>query len=319
MSDTGPGPASKPSSGPAAKPSGGLSLKLPWRKKGGEEKASAFAAAVQNGEGLASGLSDAKREMIERVIAFDRMRVADVMAPRADIIAVEAETPLPALIRAFSEAGHSRLPVYRGDLDDPVGMVHIKDVIGLLAEPEAGESGEAAPSEPILSALTRDVLYVPPSMPITDLLLRMQAARVHMALVVDEYGGTDGLVTIEDLVEEIVGEIKDEHDDEDDEPSVDPRASGGWSADARVELDDFEEATGIDVSLDGEDEIDTLGGLVFTLAGRVPLRGEVISHPAGVEFEVTDADPRRIRKIRIRRRASPLDKGTDPGLEAAAE
>lgn len=279
--------------------SGGF--RLPWaRKMKGEDE---LVEAVQNGDGVASGLPEAKRAMIERVIAFDQKRVVDVMAPRADIVAVDIETPLPALIRAFSDAGHSRLPVYRSDLDDPVGMVHIKDVIGLLADPEAVE---AKPDAPILASLARRVLYAPPSMSITDLLLRMQAARCHMALVVDEYGGTDGLVTIEDLVEEIVGEIKDEHDDEED-PQVTERPSGGWDADARVELDDFHEATGIDVSIEDEDEVDTLGGLVFTLAGRIPLRGEVIAHPVGVEFEVTDVDPRRIRKIRIRRSKAPAE------------
>jgi len=287
-------------------------FRMPWSKKS-RQADGAMAEAVTNGA-AGPGLSEAKREMIERVIAFDQKRVADVMAPRADIVGVEIETPLPALIRAFSDAGHSRLPVYRGDLDDPVGMVHIKDVIGLLADPE---TAAAAPRQPIIETLLRDLIYVPPSMPITDLLLRMQAARVHMALVVDEYGGTDGLVTIEDLVEEIVGEIKDEHDDDADEPSVRERASGGWEADARVELDDFREATGLDVALVDEDEIDTLGGLVFTLAGRVPMRGEVIGHPAGVDFEVIDADPRRIRKVRIRRSASRREAGEAPAGAAA--
>ncbi len=271
-----------------------LGLRLPWGRKPNAEES--LAEAVQNGDASAGGLSQSKREMIERVIAFDSKRVADVMAPRADIIGVDLETPLPSLIRAFSDAGHSRLPVYRGDLDDPVGMVHIKDVIGLLADPAAMEG---KPGDPILTGLKRQVLYTPPSMPITDLLLRMQASRVHMALVVDEYGGTDGLVTIEDLVEEIVGEIKDEHD-EDDDPAVVERASGGWDVDARVELDDFREATGLSMSVEDESEIDTVGGLVFNLAGRVPVRGEVIAH-AGIEFEVVDADPRRIRKIRVRK------------------
>ena len=244
-------------------------------------------------------LPRARRDMIERVIAFDEKRVDDVMAPRADIVAVDFDLDLNALIRAFDEAGHSRLPIYRGDLDDPVGMVHIKDVVGLIAE-----NGSRPPTdEKILKSLRRDVLYVPPSMRITDLLLKMQASRIHMALVIDEFGGTDGLVTIEDLVEQIVGDINDEHDDEDE---LTIRAHGrGWDVDARVELDEFAEETG--VRLDAvEDEVDTLGGLVFSIAGRVPQRGEVIAHPSGYEFEVTEADPRAIRKIRIRLAADRL-------------
>lgn len=235
----------------------------------------------------------ARREMIERVIAFDAKRVDDVMAPRADIVAVDLDTPLDALVRAFAEAGHSRMPIFRGDLDDPVGMVHIKDVMGLVAKPD-----DAAGAEPVLKRIRRDVLYVPPSMRIVDLLLRMQATRIHMAIVIDEYGGTDGLVTIEDLVEEIVGDINDEHD-EDEAPTIEPRPGGGYEADARVELDEFAERTGIRLDAEGEDA-DTLGGLVAVLAGRVPQRGEVISHASGLDFEVTEADARKVRKLRIR-------------------
>ncbi|NWG91974.1 MAG: CBS domain-containing protein, partial [Parvularculaceae bacterium] len=168
-----------------------------------------------------SRLPRLRREMIERVIAFDEKRVADVMAPRADIIAVDMETSLDGLIKTFAEAGHSRLPVYRGDLDDPVGMVHIKDVIALIADQAA------ARDEQVLKSIRRTVLYVPRSMRVTDLLLRMQASRVHMALVIDEFGGTDGLLTIEDLVEEIVGDINDEHDDE-LTPTIVALQGGGW-------------------------------------------------------------------------------------------
>jgi CBS domain containing-hemolysin-like protein len=236
--------------------------------------------------------------MIERVVAFDEKKVFDVMAPRADISAVDIDTPLQELIRLFSEAGHSRMPIYRGDLDDPVGMVHIKDVIGLIAD----DAKPLPAAGPILKALRRDVLYVPPSMRVTDLLLRMQAARIHMALVIDEYGGTDGLVTIEDLVEEIVGEINDEHDDE-DTPVVAQLPAGGWEVDARMELADFEEETGL--HLDTEDEeIDTVGGFAVSLAGRVPQRGEVLSGPGGFDFEVTEGDARKVRKLRIRPKAS---------------
>lgn len=292
---------------PHAAPRGLLgALKGVWRKSPEDP---ALAEALAESTAHTETLSRAKREMIERVIAFDEKRVEDVMAPRADIIAVEAETPLPDLVKAFSEAGHSRLPIYRGDLDDPVGMVHLKDVIGLLADPARGET--LGPG-PILPKLRREILYAPPSMSVTDLLLKMQAVRVHMALVIDEFGGTDGLVTIEDLVEEIVGDINDEHDTEEDEPTLTERAGGGWEADARYELDAFEAATGCPLPAVDED-IDTLGGLVFSLAGRVPQRGEVIRHPAGLEFEIADADPRRVRKLRIR--ALALPNGADSAVD----
>ncbi|MCB2098883.1 MAG: HlyC/CorC family transporter [Parvularculaceae bacterium] len=264
-----------------------------------------FADALDDGQRAAAmRLPRARREMIERVIAFDEKRVGDVMAPRADIVAVDIDTPLEALIKAFAEAGHSRLPVYRGDLDDPIGMVHIKDVVALIAAPTPPTE------EPILKTIRRTVLYVPRSMRVTDLLLRMQASRVHMALVIDEFGGTDGLLTIEDLVEEIVGDINDEHDDE-IEPTIVARQGGGWEADGRVELDELADTTGITIEGDS-DEVDTIGGLVVALAGRVPQRGEVLSHPTGYDFEVVEADARKVRKVRIRR-TPPL---TEPQAQA---
>lgn len=259
----------------------------------GEDGAPEYAADLDDGQRSAvARLPRARREMIERVIAFDQKRVDDVMAPRADIVAVDIDMSLDDLMRAFAEAGHSRLPIYRGDLDDPVGMVHIKDVVAAIA----GDT-HVRTAKGVLKELKRDLLYVPASMRITDLLLRMQASRIHMALVIDEYGGTDGLVTIEDLVEEVVGDINDEHDDE-AEYLIVARPSG-WDVDARVELEDFTEETGVDLDIDDE-EVDTLGGLAVSIAGRVPQRGEVLTHPAGYEIEITDADPRMIRKIRIR-------------------
>ncbi len=262
-------------------------------------------AALENGRRDAvEDMPRGRREMIERVIAFDEKRVVDVMTPRADIMALDVTTPMPELIELFAKAGHSRMPLYRGDLDNPIGVAHIKDVVSLLANPvEAGDD-----ADPVLKRICRDLLYVPPSMRITDLLLRMQASRIHMALVIDEFGGVDGLVTIEDLIEEIVGDINDEHD-EDEAPMVSLRTGGGWEADARVELDEFIEATGVDIQRADEDqEIDTLGGLVFSLAGRVPQRGEVLTHASGLEFEIMEADARKIRKILIRRRpGGPAD------------
>jgi len=256
-----------------------------------------IAEAVQNGDDAAMGeLSAARREMIERVVAFDEKRVVDVMAPRADICAVDIETPFDALVRAFVDAGHSRMPVYRGELDDPVGMVHIKDVVGLIAD-------KSAAAGPVLGKIKRDILYAPPSMRVTDLLLRMQASRIHMALVVDEYGGTDGLVTIEDLVEEIVGDINDEHD-EDDAPAIAPAGPDGWDVDARVELDEFADETGVRLMME-DDEIDTIGGYAVSLAGRVPQRGEVFAGVGGLDFEIAEADARKVRRVRIRPSAKP--------------
>ena len=247
--------------------------------------------AVENGDDAAiEGLSGARREMIERVVAFDEKRVVDVMAPRADVSAVDIDTPFEDLVRLFAEAGHSRMPIYRGDLDDPVGMVHIKDIVALIAEP-------AGAAEPVLKKIRREILYAPPSMRVTDLLLRMQASRIHMALVVDEYGGTDGLVTIEDLVEEIVGDINDEHD-EDNAPAIAPFGAGGWDVDARVELEEFAEETDIRLMTD-DDEIDTIGGYVVSLAGRVPQRGEVFAGVGGFDFEIAEADARKVRRVRI--------------------
>lgn len=262
----------------------------------GEESENDRDTANAAGEISADGanmVGSARRAMIERVVAFDDKKVFDVMAPRADIQAVDIETSLEDLIRIFAQAGHSRLPIYRGDLDDPVGMAHIKDVVGLIS------NGAPRDAEgPVLATIRRDLLYTPPSMRVTDLLLRMQASRIHMALVIDEYGGTDGLVTIEDLVEEIVGDINDEHD-EDDEPSILAAADGGWVADARADLSSFEEEVGAEL-VAPEDEIDTIGGYVVSLSGRVPQRGEIIASPAGFDFEVTEADARKVRRLRIR-------------------
>ena len=248
---------------------------------------------VKDGNGGHRRLSATEKAMIGRVVALENLRVGDVAIPRADIIGVEVSESLSTVLSTFAEAGHSRLPVYRGDPDDPLGFVHIKDVVALLAQ-----EGGCADNTQILPGVVRKLLYAPPSMPIAQLLLRMQAERIHMALVIDEFGGTDGLVTIEDLIEEIVGDIRDEHD-EDDESSLRQTPGGRWDVDARVELDDLALRLDTDLRTDDE-EIDTLGGLVFSLAGRVPLRGEVIPHPAGHEFEIAEADPRRVRRVLIR-------------------
>jgi len=221
-------------------------------------------------------------------------RVEDVMIPRVEITAVPADIDLPSLIAVFQESGNTRLPVYDGALDEPIGMIHLKDLALKHVFLGRGEDDFD------LRALLRPLLYAPPSMPIGVLLQKMQTDRSHMGLVIDEYGGVDGLVTIEDLIEQVIGEIEDEHDT-DDEALWSEEKPGCYTAASRTPLIDFQEAIGLRLVDDGEEEeIDTLGGLVFREAGRVPARGEVIPHPSGVQFEVVDADPRRIKRLRVR-------------------
>ena len=229
-------------------------------------------------------LAREERSMMLNILNFGELTVADIMVPRADIIGVEANTPLDDLVRIFRDAQHSRLPVYRDSLDNPIGMVHIKELIG-LAVPES----EGAPHPKSIQDIKRDVLFVPPSMPVVNLLVKMQATRVHMALVIDEYGGTDGLVSIEDLVEQIVGDIEDEHDTEEAQEIV-ARADGEYDASARADLEELEKLVGFKLADEEQaEEIDTIAGLVFSLVGRVPQRGEIVKHPGGIEFEVLEA------------------------------
>lgn len=255
-----------------------------------------------------SALSAQERTMLANLLRFGDLRVKDVMVPRADIVAVEESTSLADLVVLFREAQHSRLPVYRESLDDPTGVVHLKSVLSLLQS--EGEGAFQLKEAPI-SAIRRDILFAPPSMPVLDLLLKMQASHTHLALVIDEYGGTDGLVSIEDIIEEIVGDIVDEHDEE--SPQAKPLPAGGFVADARIDLEDFRKETGIEFRLDEnqQENIDTLGGLVVALVGRVPQRGEIVTHSDGTEFEVLEADPRRVKRLRIRPHT--------PSSEAAAE
>ena len=223
-----------------------------------------------------------------------RMRVEDVAVPKTDIMAVPATATKEELVKIFRDCGLTRLPVYDGTLDTPIGTANLKDFAL-----QHGFNGET--SEFNLRDMLRPLLFVPPSMPLGVLLQKMQAERIHMALVSDEYGGTDGLVTIEDLIEQVVGEIEDEHDIEETKSWVLERP-GIYLAQARTELDDFEEEIGIKLTASDEiddEEIETLGGLVTLLAGHLPARGEVITHPDGPEFEVIDADPRRIKRLRV--------------------
>lgn len=275
-------------------------LKSPSEKRSLRES---IEKAIGGKSAIGDELGPQERHMLMNVLSFAGQRVDDVMVPRADIVAIEITESLQDLLQLTHEKSHSRLPLYRDTLDEPVGMVHIKDVLGWMAN----HADDASSFD--LASIRRPVLFVPPSMPARDLLLKMQSSRIHLALVVDEYGGTDGLVSIEDLVEEIVGEIEDEHDAA-ERPSLVELSDGSIDALARATIEDLEELVGLTlVDPDSDDDADTLGGLVVALVGRVPQRGELIAHPAGLEFEVRDADPRRIKRLRIQKtsRVSKMD------------
>jgi CBS domain containing-hemolysin-like protein len=248
--------------------------------------------AIENREGeapLVGDLSSVERQMLRNILHFGEKTAGDVAVPRSDIIAVPATISFEALVAAFAEAGHSRLPVYQDDLDTVIGMIHVKDVFAV-------QVADVGPPDEI-TQLVRAPLYVPESMGVLDLLARMRAERVHLAIVVDEFGGTEGLLTIEDVVEEIVGEIEDEHDEELPGLLV-PLEDGVWDADARAELDDV--AVAVDARLGAvEEDVDTLGGLAFVLAGHIPQPGEVLEHPSGWRLEVTEGDTRRVTRLRL--------------------
>ncbi|MDF7773801.1 hemolysin family protein [Sphingomonas sp. AOB5] len=240
-------------------------------------------------KGPAGDLAPIERQMLKNLLHFGERDAGDVGVPRADIIAVADDTSFADLVTLFAEAGHSRLPVYRGELDTVVGMVHIKDVFAILA------TGAKPPAS--ISTLIRQPLYVPQSMGALDLLAQMRGSRTHLAVVLDEYSGTEGLITIEDLIEEIVGEIEDEHDEAPIQMLV-PLDGGGWDADARAELEDVGET--VDPRLaEVEEDVDTLGGLAFVLAGHVPQAGECLEHDSGWTLEIVDADTRRVSRLRL--------------------
>ncbi|MFQ6554175.1 hemolysin family protein [Aestuariibius insulae] len=231
-----------------------------------------------------------------------RMRVEDVAVPKSDIVAVPVTATMEEILEVFRDSGLTRIPVFEGTLDKPVGFAHLKDFAL-----KHGFNGKVKNFD--LNALVRPLLFVPPSMQIGVLLTKMQADRIHMALVIDEYGGTDGLVTIEDLIEQVIGEIEDEHDIAEGQ-NWSLEGPGCYMAKAKTPLDEFRDEIGLDLTATeeiDEEEVDTLGGLVFMLSGHVPARGEVIPHPAGPEFEVVDADPRRIKRLRVRLKEAPKD------------
>lgn len=258
------------------------------------------AEALDNNEGRRETLDAAQRTMVIAAARFnEKLRAGEVMTPRADIVAIEASATLGETARLFAESQHSRLPIYRETLDDPIGFVHVKEVMALLAPNGEGVAAGKF-SDRILARIKRDILFVPPSTSLPTLLLTMKSRRIHLALVIDEYGGTDGLVSIEDIVEQIVGDIEDEHDI-DDTDNILVRPGGVYEMDGRASVEQVERKIGAKLELvDHEDDVETVAGLAAALASRVPQRGEVLHHPAGFDFEVLDADPRRVKRLRIK-------------------
>jgi CBS domain containing-hemolysin-like protein len=296
--------------------------------KNGPTRADIEVVLEATGPGEA-GVSPEERTMIRNILALRGRRIEDVMVPRGDIIAVQLDISIGELVKVFEKAGHSRLVAYNDSLDDPVGMVHIRDLIAFMtakaavdpAKPTRRKNarivgldlGAIDLSMPLSSTkIMREMLFVPPSMPALDLLEKMQATRIHLALVVDEYGGTDGLVSMEDIVEQIVGEIGDEHD-EDELPAVVRQLDGSYVADARASLEDVTQLVGVAFDVgDAAEEVDTIGGYLMTQVGRLPLRGELVPGPTGFEIEVLDSDPRRIKKVRIHRSKNrPIERDRD--------
>jgi CBS domain containing-hemolysin-like protein len=278
-----------------------------------------LAGAIESHEAQNPGetVGQEAKSMMLNIIEFSSLRVDDVMVPRVDIVAIDETDTMQDLLEKFIDANHSRVPVYRETLDGVTGMIHVKDFLRWMAsrgtkkrrstkvekadQPPAGLSIAASTLATSVkqAGLNREVLFVPPSMPATDLLVRMQASHTHLAIVIDEYGGTEGLVSIEDLVEVIVGDISDEHDTDED-LEVKPLEDRIYSADGRIDLAALEALLGIDLlPEDEEEEADTLAGLIFKIAGRVPTRGEIIRHDSGLEFEILDSDPRRVKRVRI--------------------
>ena len=253
--------------------------------------------AADDASPAADDLSAVERVMLKNMLHFGERQAGEVAVPRSDMVMFDAADGFPALVALFREAGHSRVPVWRGDRDHIIGMAHIKDIYAHIAATFDDAVSSAPFADLAIEPLLRPVLFVPASMRVVDLLARMRAGRTHMAIIVDEYGGTDGLVTIEDLVEEIVGDIEDEHDEEAEAMLV-ALDGGGWEADARAELDDV--AAEIDPRLaEVEEDVETLAGLASVLAGHVPQPGEIVAHPSGWRLEVTEGDQRRVARLRL--------------------
>jgi CBS domain containing-hemolysin-like protein len=305
-----------------------------FRQRNGTSLREEIADALAETASDAGAFSPGERAMLNNILRLREVRVDDVMVPRADIEAVEITTTLGDLLGLFEQSGHSRMPVYSETLDDPRGMVHIRDVLAHItkvARVKKGRTSRKTPATTLLDLaqvdlgrtigdlnLIRPVLFVPPSMLASDLMGRMQTTRTQMALVIDEYGGTDGLVSLEDIVEMVVGDIEDEHDDE--EPTVTQAGDGVYIVDGKAEIDEVAKMIGEDFAAGEHGEyVDTIGGMIFNTLGRVPARGEVVQAIPGFEFHVLDADPRRVKRVRIvqtrtvpeRRRRSAMPAGQD--------
>ncbi|NWG23146.1 MAG: HlyC/CorC family transporter [Pseudorhodoplanes sp.] len=286
---------------------------------------------LEEGAPSETGFSPQESAMLRNILGLRERRIVDVMVPRADIISVQQDIALGELVKVFETAAHSRLVVYDDTLDDPIGMVHIRDLIAFMTrtashpKPKSRRKSAAAGldlaaidlSMPLKATkIVRPILFVPPSMPALDLLAKMQTTRIHLALVVDEYGGTDGIVSIEDIVEQIVGDIEDEHDQE--APSIIRQADGSFVADARAMLEDVTATVGTNFDVGEDINVETLGGYLVSKIGRVPLRGELVPGPGAFEIEIIDADPRRVKRVRILRgKARRSERGRDPAAAAA--
>jgi CBS domain containing-hemolysin-like protein len=335
---TAPVGADHPAAPPAKEPPGGLFDRLRALFGLGPASVRDDLEDALIGAGAQTDFTPQERAILTNVLGLHDVRVEDVMVPRADIIALGIDAPLSEVLSVFRTAGHSRLPVHGETLDDPRGMVHIRDFVDYLAAepqfglvPDASKTAAAPDGDsklgmrlPLSRAnILRPVLFAPPSMPALDLLVKMQASHTHMALVIDEYGGTDGLVSIEDVVEAIVGDIEDEHD-EADAREIAPTTDGAFLADARASLEAVSRVLGVDLSaLADAENVDTIGGLIMSKAGRVPGRGEIVTGLGNFEFEILDADPRRVKRLKIHpltgraRRSAPRKRR--PAGESAVE
>src|SRR5499427_5160458 len=287
-----------------------------------------------DGAATETGFSPDESRMLKNILSLRERRLDDLMVPRADIVAVQQDIPLGELVKVFENASHSRLVVYNDTLDEPVGMVHIRDLIAFMtARATVQPTANATATEPLTAGLNfaaldlamplsatkiiRPILFVPPSMPAIDLLAKMQATPIHLALVIDEYGGTDGLASIEDIVEQIVGDIEDEHDVA-TLATVVRQADGSFIVDARASLEEVATAIGPEFDIgDAAEEVDTIGGYLVAQVGRLPVRGEIVPGPGRFEFEVLDADPRRVKKLKIHR-SRQLRVAADGGAARAA-
>jgi hemolysin (HlyC) family protein len=289
---------------------------------GGADARAVIESALAEDDGAA--FTPRERAMLQRVLQFRDLRLVDVMVPRVDVVAIDEADSMADVMALIGTRSHSRIPVYRDTLDEPVGMVHVKDVLGWLMG--GGKTGNAV--DPLNigrvdlattiadSGIVREVIFAPASMSALDLLVRMQNRHTHLALIIDEYGGTDGLVSIEDLLEEVVGNIEDEHD-----ATIAPKIAEdaeGLVADARADIEEVERRIGHALSGRNDDDIDSIGGLIFSMLGRVPAAGETIAHPAGFRFEILDADFRRIKRVRIRRAKPDEEEAESRALASAA-